>query len=45
VEIHRTTRMLFWRQNRRENEVIDLQAIYDEYWDSTEHEFTVLSQS
>jgi len=45
VEIHRTTRFLFWKKRRQENEVIDLQAIFDEYWDSTKHEFTVLSQS
>jgi hypothetical protein len=39
------TRILVWKQNRQANEVIDLQRIYNEYWDSTKHEFIVLSQS
>jgi hypothetical protein len=39
------TRILVWKKNRRADEVIDLQAIYNEYWDSTKHEFIVLSQS
>ena len=45
VEIQRITRILFWEKRRRANEVIDLQGLFDEYWNSPEHEFTVLSQS
>jgi len=45
VEIQRTTRTLVWKKNRQASEVIDLQAISNEYWDSTEHELTVQSQS
>jgi hypothetical protein len=45
VEIQRHTRILFWEKNRQANEVIDLQGIFNEYWNSTKHEFTVLSQS
>jgi hypothetical protein len=39
------TRHVFWKKNRQANEVIDLQEISDEYWDSTKHQFIVMSQS
>ena len=45
VEIQRITRHLFWEKSRQVIEVIDLHEIYNEYWDSTKHEFTLLSQS
>ena len=45
VEIQRIIRNLLWEKNRQANTAIDLQGIYNEYWDSTRHEFTVLSQS
>jgi len=45
VEIQKSTRILSWMKNRQANEVIDLQAIFDEYWDSTKPEVTVTSQS
>jgi len=45
VEIQRSTRILSLMKNRQVNEVIDLQAISDEYWDSTKPEITVTSQS
>jgi len=45
VEVQRITRNLFWEKNRQANEVIDLQWVSNEYWDSIKHEFTVLSQS
>jgi hypothetical protein len=45
VEIQRITRNLLWEKNRQANEVIDLQGISNEYWDSTKHQVTVLSQS
>ena len=45
MEIQRITRHLFWEKSRQANEVIDLQGIYNEYWDSTKHDFAVFSQS
>jgi hypothetical protein len=45
VEIQRITRNLLWAKNRQANEVIDLQGLSNDYWDSNKHEFTVLSQS
>jgi len=45
VEIQRITGHRFLPKTRQANEVIDLQAISNEYWDSTEHEVTVQSQS
>jgi len=35
----------FWAKYRDASEVIDLQALFDKYWSSTDREFTVLSQS
>ena len=45
VEIELRSGYFFWAQNRRASEVIDLQALFNDYWSSNEHEFTVLSQS
>ena len=45
VEVQRIIRNLLWEKNRQANTVIDLQGIYNEYWNSTKHEFTVSSQS
>ena len=36
---------LFWAKHRQNNNVIDIQALLKQYWDSTEHEFVVPSQS
>jgi hypothetical protein len=42
VGIQKIVKYLF-REKR--NQVIDLQGILNEYWDSTEYEVTLLSQS
>ena len=34
-----------WAKSRQASEVIDLQALFDNYWISDEHELTVSSQS
>ena len=36
---------LFWAKNREMSEPIDLQGSFDQYWRSTEREFTIPSQS
>ena len=36
---------LFWAKHRQRSEVVDLQTLFNEYWSSTKHEFTVPSQS
>jgi len=36
---------LIWAKNRQANEMIDLQALFNDYWNSNENEFTVPSQS
>jgi len=35
----------FWATYRETSDIINLQALFDDYWSSTNHEFTVLSQS
>ena len=34
-----------WAKYREASEVIDLDGLFNDYWSSHEHEFTVLSQS
>jgi hypothetical protein len=34
-----------WAKYREANEVIDLDGLFSDYWSSSNHEFTVLSQS
>ena len=34
-----------WTKYRQANEVIDLDGLFSDYWSSTNHELTVLSQS
>jgi len=36
---------LFWAKNQLASEVIDLQALFDDYWSTSEQVFTVPSQS
>jgi hypothetical protein len=36
---------LFWAKTLLASEVINLQAIFDDYWSSSKHEFTIQSQS
>jgi hypothetical protein len=38
-------RVILHVKRTKANEVIDLQGLSDDYWDSTNHEVTVLSQS
>jgi len=45
VEIQRITRNLFGAKSRQTNEVIDLQDLFDDYWSSDKHQFTLSSQS
>jgi hypothetical protein len=35
----------FWARYREASEVIDLHELFNDYWSSVNHEFTVLSQS
>ena len=44
VEIQRSSHF-FWAKNRLESEPIDVQALFNDYWSSTKHEFTVPSES
>ena len=34
-----------WTKYRETSEIIDLQGLFNDYWSSNDHEFTVLSQS
>jgi hypothetical protein len=36
---------LFWARSRETSEVIDLQGLFNDYWSSDNHEFTILGQS
>jgi hypothetical protein len=45
VKIQRVTLYLFKEKRTQANEVINLQGLCDDYWDSTKHEFIILSQS
>ena len=44
VEIQRINRDLFWAKSQQMNEVIDLQGLVNDYWNSDKHEFTVPSK-
>jgi hypothetical protein len=35
----------FWAKYREGSEVIDLHGLFNDYWSSNNHEFTVLGQS
>jgi len=35
---------LFWGKNRLAGELIDVQALFNDYWSSIKHEFMVLSK-
>jgi hypothetical protein len=45
VEIQMRTSYLIWVKNRVASELIDVQALFNEYWGSNKHEFTVLGKS
>ena len=35
----------FWAKNQLESELIDIQVLFNDYWGSNKHEFTVSSMS
>ena len=45
TEIRMRSGHLFWAKHRQGSEVVDLQALFNEYWGSTKRDFTVPSQS
>jgi len=45
TEIEMRDGHLLWAKNRQASEMIDLQALFNDYWNSNESEFTVPSQS
>ena len=45
AEIQMRTGHSFWAKIREKSDVVDIQGLLKEYWDSTEHELTVPSQS
>ena len=44
VEILMRSGVLIWAKHRLASEQIDLQALFNDYWSSTKHEFTVPSK-
>ena len=45
AEIQMRSGHSFWARIRQNSDVIDIQGLLKNYWDSTEHEFTIPSQS
>jgi hypothetical protein len=45
VEIQLRRGHLFWAKHRLASEAIDLQALFNDYWSTSEHVFTIPSQS
>jgi len=45
VEIQMRSDHLFWGKDRLASELIDVQALFNDYWSSDKHEFTVPSKS
>ena len=45
AEIQMRSGHSFYAKIRQNSDVIDIQALINQYWDSTEHEFTVPSKS
>ena len=45
VEIQMRNRHFIWAKSRLESELIDIQAILNDYWTSNKHGFTVPSMS
>jgi len=45
LEVHMTSGHLFWAKHRLAGEMIDLEALFNDYLSSSKHEFMVLSQS
>ena len=45
VEVQVKHGHLFWAKSRQASEVIGLQELFNDYWSSDNHEFTILGQS
>ena len=45
IETQMRSGHLLWAKSRLASVLIDVQAIYNEYWSSAKHEFTVSSES
>ena len=45
VEIQKRSSHLFWAKNRLESELIDVHALFNDYWGSNKHNFMVQSES
>jgi hypothetical protein len=45
IEIQMRTGRLIWAKNRVASDVIDVQALFNDYWSSNKREFTVPSRS
>ena len=45
VEIQMKSGLSVWAKYREVGELIDLDGLFSDYWSSSKHEFTVLSQS
>ena len=45
LEVQMRSGHLFWARHRLAGEVIDLEALFNDYLSSSEHEFMVPSQS
>ena len=45
AEIQMRSGHLFWARYQEASEIIDLDGLFSDYWSSSKHEFTVLSQS
>ena len=44
AEIQMKRGHLFWANYQQTSEVIDVKALFNDYWSSNKHEFTVPSQ-
>ena len=45
AEIQMKSGHFLWAKNRLASEIINLQALFNDYWSSKKHEFMVPSQS
>jgi len=45
AEVRMTRGHSFWATYLETSDIIDLQALFNDYWSSNSHEFTVLGQS
>ena len=45
IEAQMRSGHLIWAKSRLASELMDVQAIFNDYWSSTKHEFTIPSES